>query len=619
MVRTSHRSRAASIGLAAVVLAGAAISTAGCTPVPPCSKTWLGAVSSNWSDPANWVENAVPGPTDRACADVGSTIVIDTPASVDWVTLSGSVSIPSGSSLTTANTANDSSIDTLDLQGTITGTNSVRIEGATITNGTFAGSATIGLTGNHPNTISGLTVAGSKFVLTGDAVWNGNLTLCDDAAFAVAETVDAVGDHTVDSSGCGAVGTPRFGLSSTGTVNVSAGTLDVDAVNLWNEGTINIGVAGQLRAGVFENTKGSFNLTTSDAQLFINNGFGTMDLGIGTLTGAGTVHGDVVGTGTVKPGFNDTGVLTIDGSFYPSGGTLAFDASSSVPGVGYGTLHATNSALLNVGVNLVVTAKPGFTATGTTTMQLVTSGFVASPFNTVSLPSVPGTGAFVAYQLTNASLVFTDCDPTIYHPNAVFDGQDLSGKNLAGCNLNGASLNDTNLSGANLDGANLTEAFFVNTNFTNARVAGADFSNSTALNSATNFLSTVSQGSGWTNTNLSSTNLDLSNAPLSTLSVGMTGANLSGVNLDLATLANLDLTAVNFSEANLSSANLTSANITNVDFTNANLSGASLSGATGQPAVTIPATYSTTTCPTGINSDDNAGNCEGQFNGGGGG
>jgi uncharacterized protein YjbI with pentapeptide repeats len=617
MFRTNRRHRAASIGLAAAVLTGGAITLAGCGPVPPCTKTWLGAVSSNWSDPANWVENAVPGAADRACADAGSTIVIDTPASVDWVTLGGSVTIPAGITLTTANTANDSSIDTLDLQGTIDGTNSVKIEGATITGGTFAGSAAIALMGTHPNTISGLTLKGYKFVVTGDATWNGNITICDNAAFAIAQTITATGNHTVNTAGCAGVGTPRFGLYSIGTLHVASGSLDVSTVNLWNEGTIDVDAGGQLRVGVTEHTVGSFNLTDTSSQLVAGNGFGNFDLGTGTLTGVGTVVGNIIGTGTVRPGLNNTGTLNVQGGYIQTGGTLAFSADSIVPGVGYGVLAVSNFVALG-DTALDVSTRPGFTATSGQSMPLVTGGSVAGPFSATTLPVVSGAGATVGYQPTSAALQFTDCDPTVYHPNATLDGMDLSGKNLAGCNLNGASLGGTNLTGTNLDGANLTETNLFNADFTNARVAGADFRYATSLDLATNFVTTVGQGKGWTGTNLSNTSLNLFNQNLSAVSVGMTGANLSGLNLNQATLSLLDLSSVNFSGANLLNADLSNSDITNVDFTNADLTQTNMNGATGSPMATLPATYSDTTCPTGVNSDANGGNCEGQFNGGGG-
>ena len=67
-----------------------------------CTVSWNVDVSGNWSNPANWSPEAVPGPTDDVCIDrTGADVTgkIDIPAVVNSLTSTDNIVLPSSSSL----------------------------------------------------------------------------------------------------------------------------------------------------------------------------------------------------------------------------------------------------------------------------------------------------------------------------------------------------------------------------------------------------------------------------------------------------------------------------------------------------------------------------------------
>lgn len=76
------------------------------------------------------------------------------------------------------------------------------------------------------------------------------------------------------------------------------------------------------------------------------------------------------------------------------------------------------------------------------------------------------------------------------------------------------------------------------------------------------------------------------------------GLNHAGEDLSTCDLSGLDMTEYSFFTTNLSGVNFTNANLTGANFFGANVTGA---------------TWNNTTCPSGVNSDANGGNCRGEF------
>jgi len=607
------RRRGASIALSAVVLAGGAITLSACNPLPPCSRNWTGATNSNFSVASNWAENLVPGPADRACSTGGSTIVIDTNETVESMYFDGTVTIPIGVTLTNISALDTPSlIDNAIVQGTVGGTSPMIFRGTTMT-GHLAGNDIVVMTGNHPLNINNMTVDDDKAVLTiGNPTLNGAVHLCANGALGFLGDTTISSNQTFDSVGCATVTNPAFGVGQSGTLHLNA-DISAAGIGYGSLGTVNIGAGHTLTTKTNSQLGGVTTLGTGSVVTPLTGGY---VLTAGTLTGTGTVTSDVTGAGILAPGTNHAGILNVQGRYLPSAGAkLQYDVASATPGTGFGQLTATSATL--TGATLAVTADVGFAPVTGDSLALVQAAGVTGPFTATALPTVAGHGLAATLALTEVDLVVTDCDPGVYHPGVILTGQNLSGKNLIGCDLSGATLFTTNLSGANLTGANLTGAHMGFANLTNATVTGANFTNAINLNNALGLLSTLNNG--WSNTNFSGTALNLASQNLSVHGTQLNGANLSGANLSGATMSLTNLSGTILNGTNLTGANVTSASIDATNFTNAVLTNATLNGSVGVPAVTLPATYSNTICPSSVNSDANGGNCEGTFSAGGGG
>jgi uncharacterized protein YjbI with pentapeptide repeats len=137
-----------------------------------------------------------------------------------------------------------------------------------------------------------------------------------------------------------------------------------------------------------------------------------------------------------------------------------------------------------------------------------------------------------------------------------------AGLNLAGCSLSGQTLTGDNLSGANLKGDSLSGASLNNANLAGANLWGANL-----------------VGAGLAGATITSANL--------------TGADLSAADLNGATIG------VAGDNTNLNGANLTGATITGATITDASFLNADLSRAAGLAS----ATWVSTLCPDGVNSD----------------
>lgn len=88
------------------------------------------------------------------------------------------------------------------------------------------------------------------------------------------------------------------------------------------------------------------------------------------------------------------------------------------------------------------------------------------------------------------------------------------------------------------------------------------------------------------------------------------GADFSGSNADATVFDGSSAVGVDFSGARMRSTGWTGALVAGVDFTDTDLSNARFTDAS-----MVWNIFSNTTCPSGVNSDDNGGNCDGQFNG----
>jgi len=69
----------------------------------PCSSEWTGAVSTDWNNPANWCDNAVPTAGSDVVINVANPVVISTDVTVNSITLGADADVTVAGSLTTGN------------------------------------------------------------------------------------------------------------------------------------------------------------------------------------------------------------------------------------------------------------------------------------------------------------------------------------------------------------------------------------------------------------------------------------------------------------------------------------------------------------------------------------
>lgn len=667
MISTIPR-RAVRVGLALVAIIGAGALLSSCdldlsAVLPPCTHTWTGPADGDFGTATNWDTATVPGATDRACADPGTTIVVTTPQSVGSLDLQGTVTIPVGSSLGVTDNAYVSAVADLRVDGTMDNAAILLVGGISLpSGGTVQGNGGTLLVGSHASSFSGGRFSGFQFLSVGSvAGFNGSLQLCDSAVMRVTGDLSIDAPTDITTGPCPSAGDPRLQVTSSGRLTLGADLTTDLAVE--NAGEVTVNGSG-FAAKSYDQTAGSTTLGPG-SDLVLDGGAGLATIGSGTFTGTGAVTGNLAGAGTFVPGNGAAGTLTVHGDFTP-GGNLEFELAGTDPGVSMAAM-VVDGVVDVTAANLVATLYPGYAPLPTDSFPLITPTQPMGPFAGSTVPAPFG----VIYG-SSGLRVGPSCNALLYYPGINLDGQDLTGADLNHCDLTGASfvgtnltgadlsgstlhaavLTDANLNGANLNGSDLSTADLSNANLananlahadlsgvalTNATISGANLQSATGINTVTGLLGTVAHG--WSGTDLGGTGLDLhgqniTNGGVDTTldGVDLSGADLSGADLSGASLANSDLTGVNLSGAQLPDSNLYSAKLNGTDLSNAslpnaylesarfggtNLVGADLSYDSGNPYDTLLAVYGNTTCPSTVNSDDNGGNCEGQWPSGG--
>lgn len=181
------------------------------------------------------------------------------------------------------------------------------------------------------------------------------------APFSNSGTVNAnVNGATLVLAGAGSgsiVNTPTGRLES-----AAGGTLSLpNAANLTNQGTINAGLASLVAALG-----------------------GPLNVGTGTLSGSGTVAGDVTNeAATVAPG-GPLGTLTIDGNYSQAGGTLQIELGGAAAGQ-YDSLAISGAA--NLGGTLQITIANNFQPTPGQRFTILSAGSVNGKFAQVTGPA----------------------------------------------------------------------------------------------------------------------------------------------------------------------------------------------------------------------------------------
>ena len=185
-------------------------------------------------------------------------------------------------------------------------------------------------------------------------------------------------------------GITNGGANALAGLNSNSGSLTLEQAltlgqSLTNSGAITV-MADTLQATSLTQTAGTLTVAPG-ATLQAN----PVRIDAGTLTGSGTVIGQVSGSGTVAPG-GPTGTLSVTGAYAPgSAGTLGVSVGASDSS----RLSVSGAATLSGA--LAITTATGFTPTLGTTYTVLSAGSRTGTFAGVSGASLPG-GYF--YQVT---------------------------------------------------------------------------------------------------------------------------------------------------------------------------------------------------------------------------
>ena len=324
---------------------------------------------------------------------------------------------------------------TIDLQagGTLDGTWAT-VAGTTIrfSQGTFAltpsvvfsGAGFVGIDSGNPTlagTLSttlpwtGGTIAGNWTVAT-----NGLLTLSGTGVKSLTGVLTNAGTVTLQSG-------LQFGYYYVQIVNQAGALLGVQG-----DYSITSGYGGQIvNAGTFRKSAGTGSCVVSIRIYFLNTGTVETEAGIlqcdggfiqssgrtvlkggnfastspiqifgGTLSGVGTVTGDVTSSGNVSPGASP-GLLTISGNYTQAvGGALSIELAGLVPGTSFDRLIVSGTASLAGALNLTLTN--GFYPPTNANFSFLTCGTRTGTFGTFNYPS-NAVGMQVNYTAINAS------------------------------------------------------------------------------------------------------------------------------------------------------------------------------------------------------------------------
>jgi hypothetical protein len=292
---------------------------------------WTNINGGSWSVTNNWSPNQVPGPADIASINVSNTVTLD-----------GSYAI-AGLDLASGTLASASPGDSLTVNGlfhwsggAMATTGGVTLNGASSLNSAVANG--LNLTGLLINA-GQMTWSGS-----GQNLWLnlGTITNLTNGTITIANDVSADGGGTLVNAGLliktGTAGTSTFtaAVVNTGTLQVQLGTLSLSGggtesglITAANGATLNFGGGTHSVASNFSAT-GPGTLGLSGGVLNLNNPT------VLTISNMAMVGGDLGGNG----------LLTVNGQFTWSGGTIANTAGVKLNGA-----SSLNSMFAN-GMNL---------------------------------------------------------------------------------------------------------------------------------------------------------------------------------------------------------------------------------------------------------------------------
>lgn len=360
--------------------------------------TWEGDVDGNWNTNTagntNWISNGLPALSGDSlifgvAGSSGSTLVNDIAGlSISGLTFNAGASAytMSGQALTLAGPLinNSANLQTLNFGLNLSAVSSIQAVNGAVTIGglitstasdlTLSGSQTLSLTGglNFSSTSNKLTSTATDLRISGavamsaDVLVSGGTTRFVSGTQAYANGLKVDGASSVISfegaavtvngiGGGGSAEADSLSIANGGTLNVSAGTLDVTPSRLWMQtGTLNVtgGTLSINNALIAQATAAVSNINVSAGTLSIGNGI--------RLANNGTANLTVSGTGAVTMavgayGLSENGTANL----VMNGGTMNITSS----GTSYLFLNGGNTAGANTAVTSSVSLNGGLLST----------------------------------------------------------------------------------------------------------------------------------------------------------------------------------------------------------------------------------------------------------------
>ncbi|RME73206.1 MAG: hypothetical protein D6776_07435 [Planctomycetota bacterium] len=256
--------------------------------------------------------------------------------------------------------------------------------------------------------------------------YQGSSTITNQGAFAFSNTSSA---NLYPSSG----GTLSFDNSGTLTKTGTSGVYFGSAATFTNTGLVDVqGGELQFASGAsYTQTAGTTKLNGGNIRLY---GAGPLDIQGGTLSGGGTIYGNVQVGGTMAPGFSP-GKITITGNWTLTNTAVTqIEIGGLTQGVDYDWIDVGGTATLAGALELYLWN--GWTPGATDVYTIITAGSITGQFEGAAdgalITTADGLGQFVIhYNPTSVTLSLFDGSIAVPEPGTL--GLLLVFGALAGC------------------------------------------------------------------------------------------------------------------------------------------------------------------------------------------
>jgi hypothetical protein len=192
-----------------------------------CTDGWTGPSEGAWGTPGNWSTGNVPGPADTACIPAGATVHVREGTNETGVLRSEGEVVISGGTLKLANSAKASELTSLtQSSGTIAGATLEISQALSWTGGTMEGPGPTILGPAAVSSVSNVILAGRELIN------EGTLTLAEHiwSGYPLPGTLTNKG--TLQKPEGSAPAIIAVGFANEGTVNIRAGTLELESGGL---------------------------------------------------------------------------------------------------------------------------------------------------------------------------------------------------------------------------------------------------------------------------------------------------------------------------------------------------------------------------------------------------